>query len=426
METATVLRDLSLRGILKDYTNNIESLFLSGDVRIYLGTDPTGPSLHVGHLLPLMTLKRLQEHGCHVYVLVGGATGMIGDPSFKSSERIFLDDDVLEDNKSKIRRQIEKLLQSPAGNDVLFVDNKEWFSKMNVIEFLREAGKDINVSYMLAKDSISRRINNSLSFTEFSYQVLQAYDFYYLNTQYGVNAQLGGRDQWGNMTTGVDFVRRKAVKEVHALSTILLTKDDGTKFGKTESGTVWLDASLTSPYSFYQFWFNQSDNEALNLIKIFSENNIDDIEEMIKAHKTSPEKRLLQKQLARELTTWVHGAAECEKIRKSSEIIFGNSSYEDLCGIDDIRSFLHNIAYGTINHEQFISFTSIFEMLAQVCVPAFFTSRNELKRNINDDCITINKRKYNITSPVSSIDLIDNCILIQKGKKKHFAIIITA
>ena len=317
MDTATVFKELSLRGILKDYTNNIESLFLSGDVRIYLGTDPTGPSLHVGHLLPLMTLKRLQKHGCHVYVLVGGATGMIGDPSFKSSERIFLDDDVLEDNKSKIRRQIEKLLQSPAGNAVRFVDNKEWFSKMNVIEFLREAGKDINVSYMLAKDSISRRINNSLSFTEFSYQVLQAYDFYYLNTQYGVNAQLGGRDQWGNMTTGVDFVRRKAGKEVHALSTILLTKDDGTKFGKTESGTVWLDASLTSQYSFYQFWLNQSDNEALNLVRIFSEDNIDDIEEMIKAHKTSPEKRLLQKQLAKELTTWVHGAAECEKIQKS-------------------------------------------------------------------------------------------------------------
>ena len=426
METATVLKELSLRGILKDYTNNIESLFLSGDVRIYLGTDPTGPSLHVGHLLPFMTLKRLQEHGCHVYVLVGGATGMIGDPSFKSSERIFLDDDVLEDNKFKIRRQIEKLLQSPAGNAVRFVDNKEWFSKMNVIEFLREAGKDINVSYMLAKDSISRRINNSLSFTEFSYQVLQAYDFYYLNTQYRVNAQLGGRDQWGNMTTGVDFVRRKAGKEVHALSTILLTKDDGTKFGKTESGTVWLDASLTSPYSFYQFWFNQSDNDALNLIRIFSENNIDDIEEMIKVHKTSPEKRLLQKQLARELTTWVHGAAECEKIQKSSEIIFGNSSYEDLCGIDNIRSFLHNIAYVTISREQFISFNSIFEMLAQVCVPAFFTSRNEMKRNINDNCININKRKYNITDPVISIDLIDNCILIQKGKKSHFAIIITA
>ena len=425
MGSDTILKELSQRGILKDYTNNIASLFLNGDVRIYLGIDPTGASLHVGTLLPLITLKRLQEHGCHVYVLVGGATGMIGDPSFKSTERVFLDDDVLEDNKFKIRRQVEKLLQSPSGNDVRFVDNKEWFSKMNVIEFLREAGKDVNVSYMLAKDSISRRINNSLSFTEFSYQILQAYDFYYLNTQYGVNVQLGGRDQWGNMTTGVDFVRKKVGKEVHALSTILLTKDDGTKFGKTESGAVWLDGDLTSPYSFYQFWFNQSDNEALNLIRIFSESNIDDIVEMIIAHKTSPEKRLLQKQLAKELTTWVHGAGEYEKKKKSSEIIFGNSSYEDLCGIDNIRSFLHNIAHVIINRDQFMSFNSIFEMLAQACVPAFFPSRNELKRNINEDCITINKRKYNMTEPVSSVDLIDDCILIQKGKKSHFVIVIS-
>lgn len=425
MDTATVLKDLSLRGILKDYTNNIESFLSSGEkVKVYLGIDPTASSIHIGNLVPLITLIRLQKYGYEPFLLIGGATGMIGDPSFKSSERVFLDEQTIIENQNSIRKQLEKLVSNNCSKPFVILNNKDWFSEMNTIQFLREAGKNINISYMLTKESIKRRINNSLSFTEFSYQILQAYDFFYLNDKYGVNLQLGGGDQWGNITTGVDFVRRKSGKEVHALSTILLTKKDGTKFGKTEGGAIWLDANKTSPYEFYQYWINLSDDDAKKCIAIYSQLPLEQIRELISQQNSQPERRFIQRQLAKEMTLFVHGAEEYERIEKSSEIIFGNSSYEDLCRIDNIRSFLHNIANAEINREQFFSFNSIFEMLAHVCVPAFFPSRNELKRHINDNCITINKRKYKMTDPVSSLDLIDDCILIQKGKKNYFSIFI--
>ena len=400
-----IFEELKKRGIVGQYTENISNLF-DTKINVYLGTDPTADSLHVGHLAPIITLKRLQNYGCKPYLLIGGATGMIGDPSFKNTERVFLDSEIIKKN-----------------NYAEIIDNADWYSKMNVIDFLRDAGKNITVNYMSAKESVKKRIISGMSFTEFSYQILQAYDFYYLHNKYGINLQIGGDDQWGNITSGVDFIRKKISQEVHAFTIKLITKEDGTKFGKTESGTVWLDSAKTSPYEFYQFWMNRSDSEVEKYIKIFSLKNIEEIEEMIKLHNNNPENRFLQKELAKEMTIFIHGKEEYENIRNSSESIFGNCNFEDLLKIKNIESFLKNINNKIVQKEEVFLRKTYYDLLSQIAIPELFKSKSEIKRSFEEKSIYINKNKIeNENLDVDKDIFKNNFIIIQKGKKKYFVV----
>ena len=374
-----IFEELKKRGIVGQYTENISNLF-NTKINVYLGTDPTADSLHVGHLAPIITLKRLQDHGCKPYLLIGGATGMIGDPSFKNAERVFLDSEIIKKNVEGLKKQVARFLDFDKNNSncAEVVDNADWYSKMNVIDFLRDAGKNITVNYMSAKESVKKRIISGMSFTEFSYQILQAYDFYYLHNKYGINLQIGGDDQWGNITSGVDFIRKKISQEVHAFTIKLITKEDGTKFGKTESGTVWLDSAKTSPYEFYQFWINRTDEEVVKYIKIFSLN---------------------------------------------SNVIFGNCNFEELLKIENIESFLKNINNKIVQKEEVFLCKTYYDLLSQIAIPELFKSKSEIKRSFEEKSIYINKNKIeNEDLDVDKDIFKNNFIIIQKGKKKYFVV----
>lgn len=418
----TFLDDLQSRGIIENKTSNIDFFFSHNNIKAYLGIDPTAKSLHVGHLVPLLILLRLQQYGHTPFLLIGGATGMIGDPSFKSQERVFLENKDIEENKEYIKKQINNIIKLNSKEEIHIVDNKDWYSEMSIISFLREAGKHITVSYMLAKDSVKRRINNNLSFTEFSYQILQSYDFYYLYKKYGVNLQIGGGDQWGNITTGIDFIRKKCGEEVHGFTIKLLTKKDGSKFGKTERGNIWLDRNLTLPYDFYQFWINISDDEAENIIKIFSSKSIKQINTLISDHCADKEKRILQKEIAREMTIMVHGEKTYNDTMMITDILFKN----EFKIIDNVnfRAILENIAHVSVVTSRFNAYGTIYDMLSDLCVPELFSSKSEIKRTLSGSVISINKDKYNLSDKVENIKLIQNCALIQRGKKHFYAIIL--
>jgi len=418
----TFLDDLHSRGIIENKTSNIDFFSSNNKVKAYLGIDPTAKSLHVGHLVPLLILFRLQQYGHTPFLLIGGATGMIGDPSFKSQERVFLENKDIEENKTCIKKQINDIIKLNSKEEIHIVDNKDWYSEMSIINFLREAGKHITVSYMLAKDSVKRRINNNLSFTEFSYQVLQSYDFYYLYKKYGVNLQIGGGDQWGNITTGIDFIRKKCGEEVHGFTIKLLTKKDGAKFGKTEKGNIWLDKTLTLPYDFYQFWINMSDDEAENIIKIFSSKSIEQINTLISDHCADKEKRILQKEIAHEMTAFVHGEKIYNDIIMVTNILF-NSEFKISENVN-FRAILENIAHVSILTSRFNVYDTIYDMLSDLCVPELFSSKSEIKRTLVDNIISINKEKYSLSDKVENIKLIQNCALIQRGKKHFYAIIV--
>lgn len=418
----TFLDDLQSRGIIGDKTSNIDFFLLHNKVKAYLGIDPTAKSLHVGHLVPLLILFRLKQYGYIPFLLIGGATGMIGDPSFKSQERVFLENKDIEENKECIKKQINDIVKLNFKEEIHIVDNKDWYYGMNVISFLREAGKYITVGYMLAKDSVKRRINNNLSFTEFSYQILQSYDFYYLYKKYGVNLQIGGGDQWGNITTGIDFIRKKCGADVHGFTIKLLTKKDGSKFGKTENGNIWLDKTLTLPYDFYQFWINMSDDEAEKIIKIFSSKSIEQINALISYHCSYKEKRILQKEIAREMTVFVHGEKIYNDIIMATDIIFNNEF--QISENINFRAILDNIKHIYVRTSRFNTYKTIYDMLSDLCVPVLFQSKSEMKRTLRDNTISINKEKYNLGDKVENIKLIQNCALIQRGKKHFYAIIL--
>ena len=432
-----IIEDLEARGILKDKTNCIEDFIKNNDINIYCGTDPTADSLHVGHLIPIITLLRLKKANIvkDITFLIGGATGMIGDPSFKNAERVFIEQDKIKQNTLGIKNQVEKLFKNH-NCDINIVNNADWYNNMNVIDFLRE-GKLLTVNYMSAKESVKKRIVDGMSFTEFSYQLLQGYDFFYLNNKYGVNIQIGGADQWGNITSGIDFIRKKINKEVHGFTIKLLTKSDGTKFGKTEGGCIWLDKTKTSPYEFYQFWVNQNDEEIVNLIKIFSLKDLDYINSLIKEHIRCPQKHLLQKTLAEEITELIHGKEEKDKCIKISEIIFENSNFEEIKNIENIKDNLKNIENITIPRSELEDCKTYYDLLSRTCVATIcednqgkkcvdmlFSSKSELKRAISNNSVLVNKIK--ITSEDEELDknniLSYDFMLVQNGKKNYFVV----
>ena len=424
------VEELKWRGMIHDIMPGTEEQLLKGPSAAYVGIDPTGDSLHIGHLVSIMILKHFQACGHKPYALVGGATGMIGDPSMKSQERNLLDEKTLEHNVECIKAQLSRFLDfgSDAPNKAELVNNYDWMKDYTFINFTRDIGKLITVNYMMSKDSVKKRLSRDssegMSFTEFTYQLLQGYDFLYLYQNYGVKLQLGGADQWGNITTGTELIRRTCQGEAYALTCPLITKADGGKFGKTEKGNIWLDADRTSPYQFYQFWLNVSDADAERYIKIFTMLDRETIEGAIEAHRQCPERRELQKLLAKEVTVMVHGEKEYETAVKASQMLFGKASAEDLRSLDE-KTFLAVFdGVPTVSIERSCLPLGMLDALA--VQTSIFPSKGEARKMIQQNGFSLNKEK--VTDParlLSEEDIIDGkYILAQKGKKDYYIIIV--
>ena len=393
----------------------------------YVGIDPTADSLHIGHLVGVMLLKHFQLSGHKPLALVGGATGMIGDPSGKSNERNLLDEPTLRHNQEAIKGQLARFLDftSDAPNAAELVNNYDWMKNFSFLEFIRDVGKHITVNYMMAKDSVKKRLSSEaaegMSFTEFTYQLVQGYDFLHLYRDKKCTLQMGGSDQWGNITTGTELVRRIAGGKAYALTCPLITKADGTKFGKSEGGNIWLDAARTSPYKFYQYWLNTSDVDAEKYIKIFTFLTKEEIEDLTEKHRESPHLRLLQKRLAEEITTMVHSAADLENAIKASGILFGNSNAEDLKQLDS-ATFLEvfdGVPQAEINKSDLESGLDIISVLNEKS--GFFKSNGEARRALTANSISVNREKVKEDFVLTSSDLINNeFVLLQSGKKNYF------
>ena len=421
MKTGFV-EELRWRGLLQDIMPGTEELLEKEIVSGYIGFDPTADSLHIGHLTQVFTLLRFQKAGHKPIALVGGATGMVGDPSGKSAERNLLDEEALNKNVAGLQKQLEKFLDFNSGeNGAVLVNNYDWMKDYSFLTFIRDIGKHLTVSYMMAKDSVKNRLETGMSFTEFSYQLLQAFDFYKLNETKNCKLQMGGSDQWGNITSGTELIRRKSGGEAYALTTQLIRKADGTKFGKTESGAVWLDRTKTSPYKFYQFWINTSDADAENWIKIFTFFSKEETENMIADHKQDPGKRILQKSLAKELTTLVHSDEDLKNAIDASSVLF-NGGLNELTGLDE-QTFLDvfdGLPQFTVTKTELENGTGVLELLSEKT--SVFPSKGEARKMILGGGVSINKTK------VESHDLIVNTshlinnkyIVIQKGKKNYY------
>ena len=424
------VEELKWRGMIHDIMPGTEEELMKGPSAAYVGIDPTGDSLHIGHLVSIMILKHFQSCGHKPYALVGGATGMIGDPSMKSQERNLLDEKTLAHNVECIKSQLSRFLDfnSDAPNKAELVNNYDWMKDYTFINFTRDIGKLITVNYMMSKDSVKKRLSRDssegMSFTEFTYQLLQGYDFLYLYKHYGVKLQLGGADQWGNITTGTELIRRTGQGEAFALTCPLITKADGGKFGKTEKGNIWLDAERTSPYQFYQFWLNVSDVEAERYIKIFTMLDRQTIESAIAAHKECPEKRELQKLLAKEVTVMVHGEKEYETAVKASQMLFGKATTEDLRALDE-KTFLA-VFDGVPTHTIDRSKLPLGILDALAVETDIFPSKGEARKMIQQNGFSLNKEKMNdIDRNLTEEDIIDGkYILVQKGKKDYHIIIV--
>ena len=388
----------------------------------YIGFDPTADSLHVGHLVQIMTLVHFQLAGHKPYALVGGATGMVGDPSGKSKERNLLNAETLNHNVACVKQQLEKfLLFGNDANAAEMVNNYDWFKDFSFLDFIRDVGKHISINYMLSKDSVKSRLETGLSFTEFSYQLVQGYDFYYLNEHKNCILQLGGSDQWGNIVTGTELIRRKSGKEAYAVTTPLITKADGTKFGKTEGGSVWLDPLKTTPYQFYQFWLNASDLDAANYIRIFTLKSKNEINNIIVLHEEAPHLRLLQKELAEDITLRVHGKEDLENAIIASNILFGKSTSADLMGLNeqDFLSIFEGVPQVTILASDLNNGLTIVDALSSKS--GFLSSNGEARRELKANAISVNKEKVNEEFVLSNKDLIQGkFILIGKGKKTNY------
>lgn len=414
--------------MLQDMTPEIEDYLNKGTASAYLGFDPTGDSLHIGHLVGVMTLLHFQRAGHKPIALLGGATGMIGDPSFKSAERNLLDFDTLQHNVNCIKKQLGKFLdfQGEGANKAELVNNYDWMSKFSFLDFIRDVGKHITVNYMMSKDSVKKRLEdgNGLSFTEFTYQLIQGYDFYYLWKHHNCSIQLGGSDQWGNIVTGTELIRKMEGGSAYALTVPLITKADGTKFGKTESGSVWLDPEKTSPYAFYQFWLNVSDEDASKYIRIFTTLDKATIEGLEQEHQQSPHLRVLQKAIAKEITILVHSEADYNMALKASSILFGKSSTEDLATLDE-RTFLQvfeGVPQIELTREAYQDLDKVTDLLADE-KGVIFPSKGEARKLIQGGGVSINKLK--VEDPNAPVDfqlLQDQYLLVQKGKKNYFII----
>ena len=422
------VEELKWRGMIHDITPGTEEELLKGPASAYVGIDPTGDSLHIGHLVSIMILKHFQACGHKPYALVGGATGMIGDPSMKSQERNLLDEATLAHNVECIKAQLGRFLDfnSTAPNKAELVNNYDWMKDYTFINFTRDIGKMITVNYMMSKDSVKKRLSRDssegMSFTEFSYQLLQGYDFLYLYQNMGVKLQLGGADQWGNITTGTEMIRRSCQGEAFALTCPLITKADGGKFGKTEKGNVWLDPARTSPYQFYQFWLNVSDADAERYIKIFTMLDRETVETAIAQHRECPERRELQKLLAREVTIMVHGEQEYENAVKASGILFGKATADDLRSLDE-KTFL-DVFEGVPTFEIERSKLPLGILDALAVETTIFPSKGEARKMIQNNGFSVNKEKFtDFGGSLSESDIIDGkYILAQKGKKDYYII----
>lgn len=422
------IEELRWRGMIHDIMPGTEEELLKGAASAYVGIDPTGDSLHIGHLVSIMILKHFQACGHKPYALVGGATGMIGDPSMKSNERNLLDEKTLAHNVSCIKAQLSKFLdfESDAPNKAELVNNYDWMKDYTFINFTRDIGKLITVNYMMSKDSVKKRLSRDssegMSFTEFTYQLLQGYDFLYLYQHNGVKLQLGGADQWGNITTGTELIRKVCGGEAFALTCPLITKSDGGKFGKTEKGNIWLDPERTTPYQFYQFWLNVSDEDAERYIKIFTMLSRETIEQAIEAHKQCPERRELQKLLAKEVTVMVHGQKEYENAVKASQMLFGKATAEDLRSLDE-KTFLA-VFDGVPTFELSREKLPLGLLDALAVETSIFSSKGEARKMIQSNGFSLNKEKVNDPNyALSEKDIIDGkYILAQKGKKDYYLI----
>lgn len=424
--------ELSWRGMLHDKMPGVEELLEKEQVSAYLGIDPTADSLHIGHLVGVMMLKHLQISGHRPVALIGGATGMIGDPSGKSNERNLLDEETLRHNQESIKTQLQRFLDfnSGAKNQAVLVNNYDWMKDFSFLQFIRDVGKHITVNYMMAKDSVKKRLssesNVGMSFTEFTYQLVQGYDFLHLYNTMGCKLQLGGSDQWGNITTGTELVRRKAGGEAFAITCPLITKSDGSKFGKTEEGNVWLDKKYTSPYKFYQFWLNTSDEDANRYIRIFTLLSKEEIEALANEHAQNPSMRVLQKKLAEEITCMVHSQNDLDTAIAASNILFGKATEENLRQLseEDFLSVFEGVPQATIAREEAIG-SSIVDLLASKS--GFLSSNGEARRALKENAISVNKEKVNEQFVLSESNLINNrYVLLQRGKKNYCILVLNA
>lgn len=419
---ADFIKELHWRGMIHDMTPGTEEQLAKEKTQGYIGFDPTAKSLHIGNLATVMLLVHLQRSGHQPVALVGGATGMVGDPSGKSAERNLLDEATLRENQAGVRQQLEKFLDFDAvGNPAVLVNNYDWFGKIGFLEFLRDAGKHLTVNYMMAKDSVKKRLETGLSFTEFSYQLLQGYDFYHLYQHHSVKLQMGGSDQWGNITTGTEFIRRKANGDAFALTAPLITKSDGSKFGKSESGNVWLDTQMTSPYKFYQFWLNVADDDLSRLLRVFSLKNQEEIEALEKLPNPNEAKRAL----AEELTTRIHSAEDFENARDASSILFGNATLEKIQRIDEqtLLEVFEGLPQRTISRSDYEATTNVIDLLSETTQQLVFKSKGEARRMIQQGGVSINKEKIASAEAEVNFSLLQNkYLLVQRGKKNHFLV----
>lgn len=425
------VEELRWRGMLHSMTPGTEEQLRKELTTAYLGIDPTADSLHIGHLCGIMMLKHFQHAGHKPLALLGGATGMIGDPSGKSAERNLLNDETLNHNQACIKKQLSKFLdfESDAPNKAELVNNYDWMKDYSFLNFIRDIGKHITVNYMMAKDSVKKRFSGEgegMSFTEFSYQLVQGYDFLYLYQHKGCKLQMGGSDQWGNITTGTELIRRKlgADETAYALTCPLITKSDGGKFGKTEKGNIWLDPKKTSPYAFYQFWMNCTDEDAAKYIKIFTMLNKEEVDALIERHAAEPHLRELQRTLARELTLVVHSKEDLEMAEEATQILFGKGTADALRKFDEatLLSIFEGVPNSNFSRDTFTAGVGIIDFLVQTEV---FTSKGEARKMLQGNGVSVNKEKVDENKTLGNEDLLnDKYILVQKGKKNYYLIIV--
>jgi tyrosyl-tRNA synthetase len=407
--------------MLHNITPGVEEFLASGSRKGYVGFDPTADSLGVGNLVQVMMLVHFQRAGHEPVALLGGATGMIGDPSFKAEERKLLSKDILNENLSSQRLQIEKLLNKSA----IVLDNNEWFGNFNFLDFIRDVGKHITVNYMLAKDSVKSRQDSGISFTEFSYQLVQAFDFHFLSKNKEIRLQMGGSDQWGNITTGIELNRRMGGQNSYAITTPLIKKADGTKFGKTEGGNIWLDPKRTSPYKFYQFWLNSSDVDSSDYIRIFTTKSKTEIEDIEEKHRKEPHLRILQKELALDVTERVHSAQHAKKAIKTSEILFGKGTTEMLKELseNDLLDVFSGVPIINVSLELLNPEISVINLVT--ANSSLFKSRGEAKKLIQAGAVSINKSKVLLDDLINQTNFLkDKYLIVQKGKKNYALVIL--
>ncbi|MBQ6694802.1 MAG: tyrosine--tRNA ligase [Bacteroidaceae bacterium] len=427
------VKELKWRGMIQDMTPGTEEQLQKELTMAYLGIDPTADSLHIGHLVGVMMLRHFQRSGHKPIALIGGATGMIGDPSGKSKERVLIDEERLRHNQEALKKQLSRFLDfdSDAPNAAVLVNNYDWMKEFSFLDFIRNVGKMITVNYMMSKDSVKRRLSgeagtDGMSFTEFTYQLLQGYDYVHLNETHGCKLQLGGADQWGNITTGTEMIRKMSGNEVFALTCPLITKADGKKFGKTEQGNIWLDKRYTSPYRFYQFWLNVTDEDADKYIKIFTSLSKEEIDELIAKHAEAPHMRLLQKRLAQEVTVMVHGNEEYNKAVEASGILFGNSTSEALRSLDEdtLLAVFDGVPHFEVARELIEQGVKAVELFTEAA--AIFPSKGEMRKLVQGGGVSLNKEKLVAFDQIINSDsLLDGkYILVQKGKKNYYLIIV--